>query len=282
MKYSCDMVRLKTRVIDYDLFPLIQKLTDDYRVEYWQSNSYKSYHHNFRIQENDEFSFYIGIEHNAKRRNQKKDLVIEFNPSKSEMATDSILYYTLFKYFRDDFIVVSVDVAIDLDIQVSELFFDKNYKRTYKYFKSDTGETHYIGEGQDRIKIYDKRREQMAKGIKVEKEWTRVEYSIRLDEKIENILKKDYFKSISMIDIYKKTREYDCKDKTLKAILFAVNAGYDIKDLSRVYREKVKKLICNEKINITEEDINKCIKDFFKNYKENIKGYFELFYNPFI
>ena len=159
-----------------------------------------------------------------KRTNKKKDLIVEYNPNKFVLSNDSILYYTLFRYFRDDFVVVSVDVAIDLEIPISEIYFDRNYKRVYKYFLSDKGKTHYIGEGDGRVKIYDKRKEQMAKGKKVDKEvWTRIEYSIRLDEKIENILKNGYYKQISMIDIYRKSNKYNYEDKTLKALIYAVN-----------------------------------------------------------
>lgn len=282
MIYSIDMVRLKSRVMDYDLYPLLQKLSSDTRVEHWESNSFKSYHHNFRVQEGEEFSFYIGLEHNTKRTVKKKDLVVEFNPNKFVMSSDSLLYYILFRYFRDDFIVVSVDVAIDLDILISEIYFDRNYKQNYKYFKSNIGETHYIGEGDGRVKVYDKKKEQLSKGLRVDKEsWTRIEYSIRLDEKIENILKEDYYKKVSLVDFYRKSK-YDCNDKSLKAILYAVNNGYDIKDLTRYYRDKIKKIICNDKIDITEEEINKCIKDYFKEYKGNILDYFNIFYNPFI
>lgn len=283
MQYSIDMVRLKARVMDYDLYPLIQKLTSDYRVEYWETSNFKAYHHNFSIKETDDFSYYLAFEHNMKRTNKKKDLIVEYNPNKFVLSNDSILYYTLFKYFREDFIVVSVDVAIDLDIPVSEIYFDRNFKRTYKYFLSDTGETHYIGEGCNRVKIYDKKKEQMAKGKKVDKKfWTRIEYSIRLDESIDNILKEDYNKKISMIDLYKKSNEYDTNDRTLKALIYAVNNGYDIKNLSRVYREKIKRIIVNDKIDITEEQINKAIKEYFKEYIEDLKDYFSLLYNPFI
>lgn len=283
MKYSIDMVRIKTRVMDYELYPLQQKLKNDYRVEYWQLNNYKSYQHNFRIQETEDFAFYLGLEHNTKRNIIKKDMVIEYNPNKFQISTDSILYYILFRYYREEFYVVSVDVAVDVEVPINDLYFDRNYKRSYKYFKTDTGETYYIGEGDGRVKIYDKKKEQMSKGKKVDREvWTRIEYSIRLDEKIENILKHGYYKQISMIDIYRKTNKYNCQDKTLKALIYAVNNGYDIKELSRVYREKIKKIIIDEKLDIKEEDINKCIKDYFHNYNEDIRAYLELFYNPFI
>lgn len=282
MKYSVDMVRYKARVNKNDLSNLLYKLSIDSRVEYWQSNNFKSYHHNFRIQETEDFSYYFGIEHNTRRNIIKKDLIVEFNPNKFVKSNDSILLYVLYNYFREKFYVVSLDIAIDIEVPINELYFDKNYKRNYKYFKSDAGETHYIGHGQYRVKVYDKRKEQISKGKKVDKEvWTRIEYSIRLDEIIEDILKEGYYKEISMVDFYIKSKKYNYEDKTLKAVLYAVNNGYDIKDLSRVYREKVKKIICNDKIDINEKDINNCIKDFFKDYVEDLNRYLELICNPF-
>lgn len=272
MKYSVDMVRFKTRVMKDDLSSLSYKLSTDPKVEYWQSNNFKSYHHNFRIQETEDFSYYLGIEHNTKNNVIKKDVVVEYNPNKFIRSNDSILYYILYNYFREKFNVVSLDIAIDIEVPIDEIYFDKNYKRNYKYFKSDAGETHYIGQGDNRVKVYDKKKEQISKGKKVDKDvWTRIEYSIRLDETIENILKEGYYKEISIVDFYRKSKEYDYTDKTLKAILYAVNNGYDIKELSRVYREKVKKIICNDKIDIKEKDINNSIKEFFKDYIEDIK-----------
>lgn len=282
MKYSVDMVRFKTRVKKEDLNDLLYFLSFDSRVEYWQSNNFKNYHHNFRIQESEDFTYYLGIEHNTKINVLKKDVVVEYNPNKFIRTNDSILYYILYNYFKEKFCVVSLDIAIDIELPINEIYFDKNYKRNYKYFKSDTGETHYIGQGDNRVKVYDKKKEQMAKGKKVDKEvWTRIEYSLRIDEIVDNILKEGYYKEISIVEFYRKSKEYDYKDKTLKAILYAVNNGYDIKELSRVYREKVKKIICNDKIDINEKDINNCIKEFFKDYIEDINRYLEILCNPF-
>ena len=67
MVYSVDMVRFKTRVIKDDLNSLLYRMSVDSRVEYWKSYNYKSYHHNFRIQETEDFSYYLGIEHNTKK-----------------------------------------------------------------------------------------------------------------------------------------------------------------------------------------------------------------------
>lgn len=274
MEYSIDMVRLKTRVKSYDLSHLLRRLSIDYRVEYWESFSYKNYHYNYKVVESEDFSFYIGIEHNMRKTEIKKDLVVEYNPNKFIYTNDSLLFWILYYYFYDDFIVVSVDVAVDIYIDINSLYFDRNYKRIYKYFKSDSGVTHYFGEGDGRIKVYDKKKEQEVKGKKINRDsWTRVEYSIKINENIKNI--DSYYKNLSMIDIYK-TSDKEVKDKTTRALIYAIRNGYDIKELSRDYRKKIKDIISQEKINISEEKINETIKEYFEKYKDMMKGYIDI------
>lgn len=274
MEYSIDMVRLKTRATSFDLSPLMRRLSFDERVEYWQSFNYKNYHHNFKVTETSEFSYYIGVEHNMNKTGIKKDLVIEYNPNKFEYTSDSLLYWILYNYFRDNFIIVSVDVAVDLEKDIKELFFDRNYKRSYKLFISDSGVTHYFGEGDCRVKVYDKKKEQEAKGKKVNKEnWTRIEYSIKVNENVNNISK--FYKKIPLIDVYKMS-DIEVKDRTTRALIYAVKNGYDIKELSRDYRKKIKSIITNDKVKISEEKINETIKEYFEKYKDMIKGYMDL------
>lgn len=269
MEYSIDMVRLKSRYNTFDLEPLIKRLSVDSRVEYWKMYNFKNYHHNFKVTEIPDFSYYIGIEHNMKKTNMKKDIVVEYNPSKFEYSSDSLLFWILYNYFYDDFIVVSVDVAIDIDKNIKELYFDRNYKRSYKLFISDTGITHYFGEGDGRIKVYDKKRERESKGKKVDREnWTRIEYSLKIGENVNNI--DNLYKKISMIDIYK-ISDIEVKDRTTRALLYAVRNGYDIKELSRDYRKKIKNIISQEKIIISEEKINETIKEYFENYRDMLK-----------
>jgi len=274
VEYSIDMVRLKTREKSYDLGPLMKRLSFDSRVEYWQSFNFKNYHHNFKVTETSEFSYYVGIEHNMKRTELKKDLVIEYNPNKFIYASDSLLFWILFNYFRDNFDIVSVDVAIDIEKNIKELYFDRNYKRSYKMFVSDSGVTHYFGEGDGRIKVYDKKKEQETKGKKVNKEnWTRIEYSIKINENINNISK--FYKKIPLIDIYKMS-DVEVKDRTTRALIYAVQNGYDIKELSRDYRKKIKSIIVNDKLQISEEKINETIKEYFEKYKDMLKGYLDI------
>lgn len=274
MEYSIDMVRLKTRATSFDLSPLMRRLSFDERVEYWQSFNYKNYHHNFKVTETSDFSYYIGVEHNMNKTGIKKDIVIEYNPNKFEYTSDSLLYWILFNYFRDNFIIVSVDVAIDIEKDIKELYFDRNYKRSYKLFISDSGITHYFGEGDGRVKIYDKKKEQESKGKKVNKEnWTRIEYSIKINENINNISK--FYKKISMIDVYGMAN-IEVKDRTTRALIYAVKNGYDIKELSRDYRKKIKSIITNDKVKVSEEKINETIKEYFEKYKDMIKGYMDL------
>jgi len=128
---------------------------------------------------------------------------------------------------------------------------------------SEGGEnrTYYIGRSNNRIKIYNKKLES-----DLNYDLTRLEITSKVDYDIKMI---DFFNyNITLPDLYLNNYLYtfkDYEDKTLLAILYAVQSGFNINDLSRRYKDKVKYLLeGNYKINIDNkyctEVIKKCIK----------------------
>jgi len=128
---------------------------------------------------------------------------------------------------------------------------------------SEGGEnrTYYIGRSNNRIKIYNKKLES-----DLNYDLTRLEITSKVDYDIKMI---DFFNyNITLPDLYLNNYLYtfkDYEDKTLLAILYAVQSGFNINDLSRRYKDKVKSLLeGNYKINIDNKYCTEVIKKYIK------------------
>lgn len=101
----------------------------------------------------------------------------------------------------------------------------------------------YIGKGDGRVKIYNKKRES---DLAITGVMTRVEVSRQVDDfRIYEAKYLDYdgiFPNIYLANYVYSLSDYS-KDKTLMALLYAVQSGYPMKELSRSYRCKVKELL---------------------------------------
>lgn len=263
MNYSVDMIRLKNRLdstaID-SLFSILQYRPD---VEHWSSFKFSSYRHNFRItQTYDIFgttcenSFYFACQHNSEFEKNKITCVIEYNPNK-------IYPIELFKYIYDlifnsnDTYIVSADISIDIPINILDISVDREQRKVTKIF--DYGQddlTLYYGTGNGRVKIYNKKRE-----ANLSHELTR--YEISLEVKLKKCEIDTFQLQITLPRLFKKNNVY-ADDSTLDCILFALDKGYDIKKLSRTYRDKVKKLLEKEEIMINREKIRETLITYVK------------------
>ena len=96
----------------------------------------------------------------------------------------------------------------------------------------------------------------------------------KIDVNINNI--STYVYNVKLPDLYLNNYLYtfsDYKDKTTMAILYAIQSGYNINDLSRDYKEKIKKMLKgNYQINLSNECctniIKQCIYNIFNIEKE--------------
>lgn len=122
-----------------------------------------------------------------------------------------------------------------------------------------------MGRTNNRIKIYNKRIES-----NLDYDLTRVEITSKIDLNIKDILFYSY--DVKLPDLYLNNYLYtfkDYEDKTLLAILYAVQSGFALNDLSRRYKDKVKSLLeGNYKINLENkyctQVLQGCIKSIFK------------------
>lgn len=96
-----------------------------------------------------------------------------------------------------------------------------------------------MGRSNNRIKIYNKKIES-----NLDYELTRVEITSKIDFKVKDIFFYSY--NVKLPEIYLNDYLYtfsDYEDKTLLAILYAVQNGYSLNDLSRRYKDKIKGLL---------------------------------------
>ena len=167
--------------------------------------------------------------------------------------------------------IKSLDIAMDLKINIMYLCcLDKELKKDFRMFtKVLDNRTYYIGRTNNRIKIYNKKIES-----NLNYDLTRVELTSKINLDINNI--STYVYNVKLPDLYLNNYLYtfsDYKDKTLLAILYAIQSGYNINDLPRIQKQKVKKLLeGNYKINLSNECctnvIKQCIYNIFNIEKE--------------
>ncbi len=134
-------------------------------------------------------------------------------------------------------------MAVDLKINILDLITDFSGRQEMKIItRGGDDRTIYFGKNDGRCKVYNKKKES---DLKILNDLTRVEVSRELEDyPIENVKLfdfGDFFPSIYTTQYMYSFSDY--KDKTLLAILYAVQNGFPIKDLSRVYKMKIKNLI---------------------------------------
>ena len=285
IEYSIDMVRLKTRVHNSIFRDFIVKNLDlNPAVTYWTNFNYSGYRHNWRIEQGpltfdylddngnskvsyigQDYSYWLGFHHNSEKPTEVHNLVIEFNPNKCLLH--GLLDLILSIFFNTLSIeVVSIDVAMDIPININRLIIDKYKKHTYKLFDNGGDDkTHYLGKGDGRIKIYNKARESGLDG-----ELTRYEITKDIRLPIGSVIDDRYeFKGEVMPLGYIEGESMNIDDKTLYSQYWAVVNGYPISELSRRYRENVRKLINNHaSIEFDIKKISHTIRQWFKGYSD--------------
>lgn len=243
MIYSIDMLRLKTS-ITYSVFSEIEfrfnTVWKEYVKKYYTTGRMKEFFYNYVIEVGEGQSFWFGFLHNTEKRQTseygKYNLTIEFNPNK--LKDNNIIFYLL--GLSGDWYIKSYDLAIDLKVNILDLIIDSSGKKQMKIFSNGYDDkTYEVGKGDCRYKVYNKKIESKLNMLG---DLTRVEISRVLEDyPIVNInLYKfgDVFPTIYLNQYVMSLSDY--KDKTMLTILYAVQNGYPIKDLSKVYKRKIK------------------------------------------
>lgn len=248
MIYSIDKIRLKT-YITYSEFSEVEFLINSsYKAnikKFWVSDRVMCFHYNYSLDFSD-FVCYIGFMHNNEGVNYNKNdlkynFTIEFNPNKAKES--SFVLHILNKF--GNWFLRSFDVAIDIPINILDLIFDIGKRRkvqTISYGGDNV--TYNFGKNDGRVKIYNKKRE---KDLNIVGDLTRIEISREFDDfpiaKTKLFKFEKSFFPILYLNQYIFSFSDFNRDKTTMALLYAVQSGYPIKDLSRSYKSKIEKLL---------------------------------------
>lgn len=279
------MVRLKTRVHNSIFRDFVVKNFDfNPAVTYWTNFKYLGYRHNWRIEQGpvtceylddggnsrvsyigQDYSYWVGFHHNSEKPTDEYNLVIEFNPNKCLLH--GLLDLILSAFFNSHSVeVVSIDVAMDMPVNINRLIIDKYRKQIYKLFDNGGDDkTHYLGKGDGRIKIYNKARE-----LGIDGDLTRYEISKDIRLPIGLVIDDRYKFEGELVPLgYIEGESMNIDDRTLYSQYWAVLNGFPISELSRRYREKVRKLINNHtSIEFDREKISHTIRQWFQGYAE--------------
>ena len=249
MVYSVDMIRLKT-YITYIKFKelefLLNSVYKDKIKKFWVSDRPMCFHYNYDIAfEN--CSFYFAFMHNNESVNYNREdleynFTIEFNPNK---CRDNNLVLHILNNFGNWYLR-SLDLAIDIPINILDIIVDISGRRKLQTISYGGDNLFYtFGKGDGRVKIYNKK---VESNLNIVGHLTRVEVTKEFDDY--PILKIKLFKFDKNIFPILYLNQYvfsfsdvTTKDKTTMALLYAVQSGFPIKDLTRRYREKIKELL---------------------------------------
>lgn len=246
LTYSIDMLRLRTNLSVGDFSKLeyrFKTVWHDKVVKQWSSSGIADFKYNYNIEIAVGQSFWFGFLHNSEKPNQNEkseyNFTLEFNPNK--LKDNRVIKYIL--NLSREWVLKQFDIAIDIPISVLDIcgLDKKRYKDVRTFNAGYDNKTIYVGRTNNRFKIYNKK---IESNLDIVGELTRVEVTSKQNYKFSAL---GYFKpELNVPDLYTNNYYYtfkDYEDKTLLAILYAVQAGFNINDLTRVYKDKVKKLL---------------------------------------
>lgn len=276
LTYSIDMFRVKAYV-DYDVFSNLEFYLKTYHSDkidkFWISDRIMQFKYNYRILVEDGKSFFIGFHHNNEKKDEHKgkyNLTLEFNPNK--LQDNSIILHIL--NLSGDWFIRSFDLAVDIKCNILDLIIDKQTKRkmvVHNYGNDNI--TYEIGTGDKRFKVYNKK---IESNLDIQGDLTRIEITRCLDDFPICDVKMLKFGLENFPTIYMNNYIYsisDIQDKTMLPIIFAVQNGYPVNDLSRRYKEKIKKLFeGGHKIRFTDKEATEVLRrTIFSYFINNMK-----------
>lgn len=243
--YSLDMIRLKT-YIEYskydDLSFYLRTYFKDNIKKFWITDKVMQFKYNWVIEIEEGKSFYFGFHHNNEKKDMhdgKYNLTIEFNPNKLK---DNKLVIKILS-LSDDWYIKSYDIAFDLRININDIIYDMSGRNIEKIEnRCFDNKTISVGKNDGRFKIYNKKKES---DLNILGDLTRVEISREVEDfpiKNTKILQYDnIFPSIYLNNYIVSFSNYE--DKTLLGLLYAVQNGFPLRNLTKTYRKKIKDLL---------------------------------------
>lgn len=276
MTYSVDMIRFKTYMTYSDFSEIefrFNTVWEKYVKKKWNTGRAKEFFYNYNIEVGEGINFWFGFLHNSEKKSDsnysKYNFTIEFNPNK--LKDNKIILYLL--GLSGEWYLKSLDLAVDLSISILDIIYDMSGRGEEKIIsRGYDNKTIYLGKGSSRIKIYNKKKES---NLNIQNELTRVEMSVDYEDfnisKIKTFKFEDIFPSMYVNNYIYSLGDYD--NKILLAVLFAVQNGFPLRDLTRTYKNKIKDLLeGGQKIRFSVKTADEVIRRtifyyFMKNYK---------------
>lgn len=232
--YTIDMFRISTRVTRFDKKEIIKFLTMQ-NLKFWNNKQAGKYDENFQADK-----LWLGLMEEKIHDfghdiNENILFTLEFNPNK---ITDRDIF--IYNYFINNynFTIKRFDLAVDIPHNINNLCFFDIYKKCFSIFYKDfDNKTYYIGKGNGHIKIYNKKIESQ-----LDYELTRFEITKEVELPLNSLIPYfvDFKFPVLAFQPYYGLSDYEDSD-TLRAIVYAVNNGYPYANLSRRYKELIKK-----------------------------------------
>lgn len=250
MTYSIDMLRVKT-YMTYDEYNSLDFYMRTYYKDkikrFWISDRPQCFRYNWNIEVGEGKSFYFGFCHNSELKMSERlepeyNFTVDFNPNK--LKDNSLIKHLL--SLGHKWYIVQFDIAVDLKVNIMDLIIDKSGKRKYMvYGQGLDNKTYTLGSsGGGHIKIYNKK---VESNISMTGGLTRVEVTVDANDFfVGDIIVWNY--SFGFPEIYLNQYVYSLSDmenpdKTTLALLFAVQNGYSVNDLTKTYRKKIKDML---------------------------------------
>lgn len=243
--YSLDMLRLKTYV-DYTVYSNLEfyfrTFYADKIKKFWISDRIMQFKYNYSIEIEEGKSFYLGFHHNNEKKDEHKgcyNLTIEFNPNK--LKNNVLIMHIL--NLSGNWFIKSYDIALDVRININDLIWDMSGRNIEKIDnRGYDSKTVMLGKGDGRVKLYNKKKES---DLNILGDMTRIELSREVEDfevrKVKILNYDNIFPNVYINNYVYSLSDY--KDKTLLALLYAVQNGFPLRDLTKTYRSKIKNML---------------------------------------
>lgn len=239
VQYSLDMLRLEFKVSTSNLQKLLNSFQYRTDCDYWESNKYFTYRHQFTFRVDLKNSYTLLADFIDARKNANKIIILEFNPNKvgSDLGLLSLLNKLCLMAYKKR--LVRFDCAIDILVSRDRCFLVKDQRTYSEYRNSSSDLTQYLGHRNKHgfVKLYNKARELGLSDDNV----TRLEITVdgdRVDE-FESI-----FPQVYVLDDYQVDESFLALNDTDKVLVLACMENPKYLDmLGRKKGKKIKEFI---------------------------------------
>jgi hypothetical protein len=277
-EYSIDMLRIEAKVngIEFAAFMNGRTCYQKEDIKHYDGFAYSGYRHLWRVEGMNPFdlpfSYAIMFQHNMERPSMYHKLVIEYNPNK--VMYNGFLRMLMLRFFTPMARVVQLDIACDVDIDISSINYINTGKQYISTIDSPLGKTIYFGKrGCGQIKVYDK-----AKELDLEHQvLTRIEKTVKVDCPVKLCYGLS-FDDEDFPDLFYSDDTVNRLDSNMNAVDRLVILGLKqrpdlINQLSYYQKHKYTELLHDKKIALDTKEMSKALCVALNNLANVVFGY---------